>query len=126
MVFEHFALNVKEIDKVVHWYCKHLNLKVVSKQKEAPFMTFLADSKGRVFLELYSREDAKSKDFRDEHPLTFHLAFESGDAEKDKIRLVANDATFVEEIYKDDGSHLVMLRDPWGMPLQFCQRTTKF
>ena len=126
MVFEHFALNVANIGQVVDWYSKNLGLRVVSEQKVAPFMTFMADSTGRVVLELYSREDAKKRNFETEHPLTFHVAFVSEDAENDKQRLVAQGATFLEEVHKPDGSHLVMLRDPWGMPLQLCQRAIKF
>ncbi|MFX0555659.1 VOC family protein [Maribacter sp. CXY002] len=126
MVFEHFAINVKDIDAVVSWYGMHLDLKVVSEQKEPPFMTFLADSTNRVVLELYSRNDAYATDFGAQHPLTFHVAFVSDNAEEDKTRLIDAGATFFEEVNKEDGSHLVMLRDPWGMPLQLCQRAQKF
>lgn len=94
MVFEHFAINVKEIAQVVSWYCQNLNLTIVSEQKEPPYMTFLADSTGRVVLELYSREDAKMRNYETEHPLTFHVAFVSGDANKDRERLVEQGATF--------------------------------
>ncbi|UWX55322.1 VOC family protein [Maribacter litopenaei] len=126
MVFEHFALNVRDIGQVVDWYCQNLHLTIVSEQKTAPYMTFLADSTGRVVLELYSREDADIRNFESEHPLTFHVAFVSEDAKKDRNRLVAQGASLFEEVHKPDGSHLVMLRDPWGMPLQLCQRYQKF
>ena len=126
MVFEHFALNVREIEKVVTWYSKHLDLTVVSEQEVSPYMTFLADSTGRVVLELYSREDADMKNFQEEHPLTFHVAFVSDNAKRDMERLIGVGATLFEEVHKPDGSHLVMLRDPWGMPLQLCQRAIKF
>ncbi len=52
MVFEHIALNVKNIKDIKDWYVDHIGLKVVSEQTEAPFMTFFADSSGRVILEL--------------------------------------------------------------------------
>ena len=126
MVFEHFALNVREIEKVVTWYCEHLDLTVVSEQKNSPYMTFLADSTGRVVLELYSREDAVMKNFKEEHPLTFHVAFVSDNAKRDMERLIGVGAILFDEVHKPDGSHLVMLRDPWGMPLQLCQRAIKF
>ncbi len=126
MVFEHFALNVNNVSAVVKWYVLHLDLKIVSQQKELPFMTFLADSSDRVILELYQRPDELMTNFKRQHPLTFHLAFVSENAELDRERLEAQGALFVEEVRKEDGSHLVMLRDPWGMPLQLCQRTEKF
>ncbi len=126
MIFEHFALNVVHIDEVVKWYIENLGLKVVARQNEPPFMTFLADSSGRVIMELYHRPDEMITDFAKQHPLTFHVAFVSENAQEDKIRLEKQGASFFEEVKKEDGSHLVMLRDPWGMPLQLCQRAVKF
>lgn len=126
MVFEHFALNVADINGVTTWYCSHMGLTIASQQNEKPYMTFLADSSGRVIMEFYSREDAVMQQFDQLHPLTFHVAFVSDSAETDKERLLQAGASFVEDIVKDDGSHLVMLRDPWGMPLQLCQRAKKF
>jgi hypothetical protein len=66
------------------------------------------------------------QDFRKLNPLTFHVAFVSENAEKDKQRLVSAGASFFDELLKEDGSHLVMLRDPWGIPLQVCQRAEKY
>jgi len=126
MIFEHFAINVNKVDAVVKWYVSHLGLKVVSQQKELPFMTFLADSGDRVIMELYQRADAMMTNFTIQHQLTFHLAFVSENAQKDRDRLEVAGATFIEEVRKEDGSHLVMLRDPWGMPLQLCERVQKF
>ncbi|MEX0291067.1 MAG: VOC family protein [Flavobacteriaceae bacterium] len=126
MVFEHFALNVDRIGDRINWYVDHIELEVMSRQTSSPYMTFLADSSGRVILELYHRSDELMTDFKRQHPLTFHLAFVSEDAEKDKERLLNAGASFEEEVNKEDGSKLVMLRDPWGMPLQLCQRTRKF
>jgi hypothetical protein len=104
----------------------NLGLKVTSQQKEPPFMTFLADSTGRVFIELYHRPDEMITEFSKQHPLTFHVAFVSENAQEDRLRLEKQGARFVEEVNKEDGSHLIMLRDPWGMPLQLCQRAVKF
>jgi catechol-2,3-dioxygenase len=126
MIFEHFALNVNNVSAVVNWYVSHVGLRVASQQKKLPFMTFLADSSDRVILEIYHRSDEMMTNFETQHPLTFHLAFVSENAQEDRERLEVEGATFVEEVRKKDGSHLIMLRDPWGMPLQLCQRTVKF
>jgi len=40
MVFEHFAVNVLDIKKVVQWYTTNLGLTIVSEQKMSPFMHF--------------------------------------------------------------------------------------
>lgn len=126
MIFEHFAINVANVAEVAAWYTQNLNVQVARAQKEPPFMTFLADSGGRVFVELYQRPDEAMTDFNQQHFLTFHLAMVSQNAEVDKERLIKVGASFVEEVFKEDGSHLVMLRDPWGMPLQLCQRAVNF
>jgi catechol 2,3-dioxygenase-like lactoylglutathione lyase family enzyme len=126
MVFEHIALNVTNIKDIKDWYVANLGLRVVSEQTKAPFMTFFADTSGRVILELYHRPEEEITDFKTIHPLTFHLAFVSQNAVTDKLRLLDKGASFVEEITKEDGSHLVMLRDPWGMPLQLCHRAQPY
>lgn len=126
MIFEHFALNVENIEQIVQWYVSNLGLKITSRQQEPPFMTFLADSSERVILELYHRPDAAITNFTGQHQLTFHLAFVSENAADDMERLLNKGASYVEEVKKEDGSHLVMLRDPWGMPLQLCHRSVPF
>lgn len=126
MIFEHFALNIANLGEVVSWYVQHVGLKVVNQQKESPFMTFLADSSNRVILELYHRPDERITNFAEQHPLTFHVAFVSENAKEDRLRLEKRGASFIEEVKKEDGSHLVMLRGPWGLPLQLCQRARKF
>ena len=125
MVFEHFAINVADLPAVRDWFCAHLGLSIRLASPLPPFMTFLTDSSGRVVMELYQREDVVHTDFSKEHHITFHVAFESENAQADKERLTAQGATFVEEVLPPDGSHLIMLRDPWGLPLQICQRTNR-
>jgi len=61
-------------------------------------------------------------DFKNQHPLVVHLAFVSEDPTHDKDRLVLAGATLVSDDFLEDGSHLVMLRDPWGLAIQFCKR----
>ena len=89
-------------------------------------MTFLADATGRVIIEFYHRPDAVITDFVAADPLTFHVAFVSENAQIDRERLEKQGAVFIEEIVKEDGTHIVMLRDPFGMPLQLCQRAIRF
>ncbi|MEN7549954.1 VOC family protein [Rapidithrix thailandica] len=125
MIFEHFAINVNEPLAVRDWYCEHLELKVAWQMDKPPYMLFLADSTGRVVCELYHRPEFPIIEYGQQHQLTFHFAFESENAEADKNRLLACGASFVEEVKTEDGSHIVMLRDPWGLPLQLCQRTQR-
>lgn len=89
---------------------------------EAPYMTFLADDSGTVMLGLYSNPLGQPLDFENLHPLAVHLALVSVDPIADKSRLVRAGATEVSDDVLPDGSHLVMLRDPWGICLQLCKR----
>ena len=122
MKFEHFALNVPYAQEMSLWYATHLGLEVVKKMTESPFMTFLADDSGTIMLEIYSNPNGETLDFNNIHPLAVHLAFVSEDPAKDKVRLIEAGASEMSDNILPDGSHLVMLRDPWGICLQFCKR----
>jgi glyoxylase I family protein len=122
MTFEHVALNVSEPLQVAEWYMQHLSMRAVRSMKTSPFTHFLADQTGRVVLEVYSNPKAVVPDYANRHPLEFHLAFAVKDAEASKRLLIQAKATLFEDLNLEDGSHLVMLRDPFGIPLQICQR----
>ncbi len=122
MIFEHFALNVHDPVAIKDWYCEYVGLSVVKEMKEPPYMLFLADRTGRVICELYHRPDFPITAFDQQHPLIFHFAMESANVEEDKQKLLTAGASLVDEEKKQDGTHLVMMRDPWGIPLQLCQR----
>ena len=124
MKFEHFALNVPDATSTSLWYEEHLGLTVKKKMVESPFMTFLADDSGTVMLEIYTNPKGQTLDFDEFHPLAVHLALISEDPTADKNRLMAAGATEFSDDILPDGSRLVMLRDPWGICLQLCKRTT--
>lgn len=123
MKFEHFALNVPNAQEMSIWYEAHLGLKVVKKMTEVPYMTFLADDSGTILLEIYSNPKGETLDFTRFHPLAVHLAFVSEDPAKDKARLINAGASEMSDDILPDSSHLVMLRDPWGICIQFCKRS---
>lgn len=124
MKIEHFALNVPHPQAMSDWYEKHLELSVVRKMAEPPYMTFLADESGKVMVELYHNDQAPVLEFEKLSPLMVHLAFVSENPTSDRDRLVANGAEEVSDDTLPDGSRLVMLRDPWGVCLQLCKRAT--
>lgn len=126
MKFEHFALNVPDVHAHVAWYVQHLGFTVARKRDDAPYMTFLADDTGRIIVELYSNPKAIYPDYASAHPLLFHLALVARDAKAERARLEKAGATLAFEDPLPDGSLLIMMRDPWGVPLQLCQRATPF
>ena len=73
-------------------------------------------------IEIYSNAADPVPDYASMDPLRFHLAFAAADPDAARAALVAAGATFVEEQALPDGSRLLMLRDPWGLPLQLCKR----
>jgi len=122
MKIEHFALNVDDPVTMAVWYEKNLGLKIVKQLTEPPFTRFLADSGGTVLLEIYNNPPDRVPDYREMDPLLLHLAVVSADPDADRATLIDAGATFVEEVRTDDGSYLVMMRDPWGLALQLCKR----
>ena len=126
MTFEHFALNVPDARAHARWYVDHLGFAVVRRRDDAPFTHFLADDTGRVIVELYTNPAAAIPDYAAAHPLCFHVAFISQNDAADRARLESAGATFASEDALPDGSRLVMLRDPWGVPVQLCQRAQPF
>jgi glyoxylase I family protein len=126
MKFEHHAVNVPDAKASVAWYVKHLGLQVIRSMPDEPWMTFLGDDTGRVFLELYTNKKVAIPDHQAAQPLNFHIAFVATDAKGTKAQLEAAGAKTFSEDTMPDGTVLVMMRDPWGVPLQFCQRAKPF
>ena len=124
MKIEHVALNVEDPISMTDWYVKNLGLMIVKQSNDSPYMTFLSDDSGRVMIELYNNPADKVPDYRNMNPLIMHLAYVSENPDIDKSRLVKSGATVVSDDHLDDGSHLVMLRDPWGICIQLCKRAT--
>lgn len=122
MKLEHFALNVTDPVAMAKWYAEHIGLRIVRQVDETPYTHFLADSSGNILLEIYNNPPDQVPPYAEMDPLLVHVAFVSEDPEADKVALLAAGATLVEELHFDDGSHLIMLRDPWGLSVQLCKR----
>ena len=122
MTFEHFALNVSKPVEMSQWYVDNCEMKIVRSVNDFPFTRFLTDKAGKVMLEIYFNSAARIPEYEKQNPLEFHLALSVDDPLKIKNKLISAGATFEEEVRTDDGSHLIMLRDPFGIPLQLCKR----
>ena len=126
MKFEHFALNVPDPRALAQWYVAHLGFQIVRSSDTGSRAHFIADDTGRVFLETYFNSAAPLPDYAAQNPLVFHFAVFSTDAKALRAQLVAAGAKLLTEDTLADGSVLVMLRDPWGIALQICQRGKPF
>ena len=121
---EHFACNVSDPPAMAAWYVEHLGMRIVRHNPAPPHIHFLADAHGRVVMEIYSNAADPVPDYGAMHPLRFHVAFAAADPDAARAALVAAGGTFVDEQTLPDGPRLLMLRDPWGLPLQLCKRAT--
>jgi glyoxylase I family protein len=122
MNIEHIAVNVADPVAVADWYVQHLGLRVVRKGEGPVFGHFLADSAGRVVLEIY-HQNAPVPDYAGMDPFVFHIAFITSDVEREQSRLIAAGAAAVGDINRAaNGDVLAFLRDPWGVTLQLASR----
>ncbi len=121
MKIEHVAFNVADPVAVAQWYCKHCGLRVIRHIPQPVQTHFLADSDSTA-LEIYCNPPDQIPDYFKMNPLQFHLALASSNPAEDAARLVEAGASIVEEVRPAEGTLLIMMRDPWGLPLQLCKR----
>lgn len=126
MKIEHVALQVEDPVALARWYHDHLGLTIKRSQTESPFGQFLADDGDAVMLEFYNNPKATVPDYRAIDPLALHIAFWAEDVAGARARLIAAGATPEGEVVQTpSGDELAMLRDPWGVPIQFVKRVAR-
>jgi glyoxylase I family protein len=121
--FEHLATNVADPVKAANWYKDNLGMKIM-RQGEAPtYTTFVADPAENMMFEFYHNDTAKLFNPSQYNPLSIHIAFMSPDIKKTKETLVKAGAKIVDDLKKtDSGDQILMMCDPWGLPIQFVER----
>jgi catechol 2,3-dioxygenase-like lactoylglutathione lyase family enzyme len=123
MRIEHLAFQVPDPQAFAAWYGQHLGTIVRRSTGALSHTHFLAASDGAVLLEIRRNESAPVPDYAAQDPLVLHLAFVSDDPRADAARLVEAGARMVSgPTTTEAGDVLCMLRDPWGLPIQLCQR----
>jgi len=125
MHFEHVGFNVPSPIAMAMWYVDNCDLRIVVANDTSPCMHFVADITGRIIFELYANPLAPIPDYASQDPLVLHLAFAVDDMTATKARLLAAGATEVSDVTQPSGTRLVMLRDPWGIPLQLTSRSVQ-
>ena len=120
---EHFALQVPDPVAMAEWYVKHLGFTIARSGGEPSHARFLADSSRSVMLEIYRNPAASIPDYRKADPLLMHVAYGSSNLAADRDRLVEGGAAVVDDLTTTpSGDAIVMLRDPWGVPIQLVKR----
>jgi catechol 2,3-dioxygenase-like lactoylglutathione lyase family enzyme len=122
MNLEHVAINVPDPAAMSDWYVEHCGLKEVIRLEEPPYTRFLTDDQRRTAIEIYHNPAAPVPDYKTQNHLVYHNAFTTDNIEATRDKLTEAGASFVEDINLPNGTRLVMLRDPWGVPLQLVNR----
>ena len=121
--FEHFAINVEDPVSVATWYCDNLGMRVVRHGDAPVHMHFLADTTGRVVIEIYNSPPELVPDYASQNPQVLHIAFATPDIDKSIEKLQEAGATLEGGPGTTPaGDQLAMLRDPWGFAVQLTQR----
>jgi len=121
MRLEHFALQVLEPVAMADWYVKHLGCKIARAGGEPSHGRFL--TVGDVLFEIYRNPAVSVPDYAAMAPVQLHLAFSSENLTADRDRLVRAGARLVEDVNTTpSGDEIMMLRDPWNIPIQFVKR----
>ena len=120
---EHVAINVEDPAAMARWYCNNLGMKVVRKGPPPANMRFISDAGGNMMLELYNNPPDEVPDYPAMNPLSLHIAFMVDDVKAITRKLIGAGATIAVEMNTTDaGDELIILRDPWGVPIQFLKR----
>ena len=120
---EHVGLNVADPIKAAQWYVDNLGMKIL-REAPAPANTrFLGDAGGNMMLEIYHNPPEAVPNYASMDPLLLHVAFMVDDVDAIRSKLLAAGATPVGEVTTTPaGDKLAMLRDPWGLAIQFVHR----
>ena len=120
---EHVAINVEDPAAMAKWYCENLGMKTVRKGPSPVNMRFISDAGGNMMLELYNNPPDAVPDYASMDPLSLHIAFMVDDVKSITKKLIAAGATIAVDVnVTPAGDELVILRDPWGVPIQFLKR----
>ena len=120
---EHFALNVADPQSMTNWYCENLGMKVNRKGTPPTYTNFIADAGHNMMFELFINTGFPLLDVSKINPLSLHIAFTVEDVRAIRNGLIAAGATLVEDVKMSaSGDEILMLRDPWGVPIQFIKR----
>jgi glyoxylase I family protein len=120
---EHVAINVEDPVSMAKWYGQNLGMKVVRKGPPPINMHFISDAGGNMMLEIYHNPPDAVPNYNSMDPLLLHIAFMVDDVKGIREKLTAAGATAVGEVtVTPSGDELAMLRDPWGVAIQFVKR----
>ena len=121
--FEHLALNVADPQTIANWYVENLGMRVLRQGGSPSFTTFVADDGKNMMFEFFKNTAAAMLDFAKFSTVSIHCAFVVDDTRGLRTGLIEAGASLAEEIRETNaGDQVLVLRDPWGFPIQFVKR----
>ncbi len=122
MKLEHIALNLSDARAAAKWYEANLDMRIVKRFDDPPYIHFLADESGSM-IEIYSNPAGEVPEYAQLSPYTMHIAYKVEDIAAAHERLLEAGATSIGPIETmPTGDVLAFLRDPWGVTLQLVMR----
>jgi catechol 2,3-dioxygenase-like lactoylglutathione lyase family enzyme len=123
--FEHIALNVDNSIETAQWYRDNLGMKILRGGDVPGSKQFVSDPGGNMMFEFYHTKLAKVPDYSAMHNHELHIAFMVDDVKAACQKLIAAGAKMDGEIViTPEGDEIAIVRDPWGIPIQFVKRAT--
>ncbi len=120
---EHVALNVEDPAAMAGWYSENLGMKIIREGPPPINVRFVSDEQENMMLELYTNPPDAVPDYRSMNPLVFHISFMVDDVQGICRELSAAGAALVGEVVTTEaGDEIAMMRDPWGVAIQFLRR----
>lgn len=122
MLIEHMALNVPDPAEMADWYAQ-LGFQVVRAAETPVPVRFIRQTRTGFTLELYRNADSALDLLASLTPVALHLAFATTDPSSQRDALVELGAVVEKDFHTTpEGDSIVMLRDPWGLPIQLVRR----
>lgn len=121
--FEHLAVNVPDPQSMTNWYFENLGMKVIRKGTPPTYTNFFADAGSNMMMEVFNNTNYPLLDPSKLNILSVHFAFVVDDVRSIRNALIAAGATLADELRETSaGDQVLVLRDPWGLPIQFIKR----
>jgi catechol 2,3-dioxygenase-like lactoylglutathione lyase family enzyme len=120
---EHVAFNVPDSRSQAQWYQDHLGM-IVKREGGAPtFGRFISDAHEHMMVEFYQNTDYPMIDLPSTSCMAVHFAWMVPDVGTMRAKMLAAGAKVDDEMTTiPSGDVVLMMRDPWGLPIQFVKR----
>ena len=120
---EHVGLNVADPIKTAQWYVDHLGMKILREGPAPINARFLADADGNMMFEFYHNPPDAVPNYASMDPLVLHVAFHGRRRRRHPSQAPGRGRDGRRRVtITPAGDKITMLRDPWGLAIQFIRR----